>query len=269
MSQPPASGSMSRTPAAAPPSSSNIEGIFESALKSYKKKTKHDLKKHDLFKQFETCDSPGAILTAFQSDQFGLSRIGDASKKWFVPTVNVLYAFSATLGEGVGLAFSPAKVIFAGVGVLLLAAKDVAASQDILIDILGRIGSFFGRLEIYTGVPLIPAMKNKMVEITVEVLDILAIATKEMRQSRARKFVKRVAGLTDLEDGMKKLDTLTLEEVAMASAEHLRIANVINNNVTVIADGIQVVVAQVEDVKCDVQAVSDQVEEVDKKAQRS
>ncbi|KAH9066165.1 hypothetical protein EDB87DRAFT_691194 [Lactarius vividus] len=183
MSQPLASGSMSQTPAATPPSS-NIEGIFETALKSYKKKTKHDLKKHDLFKQFEKCNSPGDILAAFQTDQFGPSWIGDASKKWFVPTVNVLYAFSAALGEGVGLVFSPAKVVFAGVGVLLLAAKDVAASQDILIDIFGRIGGFFGRLEIYTGVPLIPAMKNKMVEITVEVLNILATATKEMGQSR-------------------------------------------------------------------------------------
>ncbi|KAH9070960.1 hypothetical protein EDB83DRAFT_2313698 [Lactarius deliciosus] len=184
MSQPPASGSMSRTPAAAPPSSSNIEGIFESALKSYKKKTKYDLKNHDLFKQFEKCDSPGDILAAFQSDQFGPSRIGDASKEWLVPTVKVLYALSATLGEGVGLAFPPAKVVFAGVGVLLLAAKDVAGSQDILIDILGRIGGFFSRLKIYTRIPLSPAMKNKMVEITVEVLDILATATKEMRQKR-------------------------------------------------------------------------------------
>jgi hypothetical protein len=58
--------------------------------------------------------------------------------KWLNPTVNVLYALSATLGEGVGLVrlgtstclhstlificqvISPAKVIFAGVGVLLL-----------------------------------------------------------------------------------------------------------------------------------------------------
>ncbi len=139
MSQPPAPGSMSQTPAATP-SSSNIESIFETALKSYKKKVRQDLKKHDLFRQLEQCDSPGAILAAFQADQFGPSRTGDDDrlKKWFVPTVNVLYAFSATLGEGVGLVninpsvsdditlmsirqvFSPAKAVFAGVGVLLL-----------------------------------------------------------------------------------------------------------------------------------------------------
>src|SRR5258708_4635476 len=127
--------------------------------------------------------------------------------------------------------FSPAKVIFAGVGVLLLvsgfvctdscdverpqAAKGVAESQDILVDVFGRIESFFVRLEIYTGVRLTPAMSEKMVQITVEVLDILATATKEMKQDRAseldlrlafleanidsEKFVKKLVGRTDLE----------------------------------------------------------------------
>ncbi|KAH8985314.1 hypothetical protein EDB92DRAFT_1377455 [Lactarius akahatsu] len=189
MSRPPASGSMSQTPAATPPPSSNIEGIFDTAFKSYKKKTKQDLKNHDIFKQFENCDSPSAILAAFQADQFGPSPIGDTLNKWFVPTVNVLFAFSASLGEGVGLVFSPAKVVFAGAGVLLLAARDVAASQDILVDIFGRIDCFFSRLEIYTEVPLAPAMTEKMVQITVEVLDVLATATKEMKESRASEFV--------------------------------------------------------------------------------
>jgi phosphate starvation-inducible protein PhoH len=71
------------------------------------------------------------------------------------------------------------------------AAKDVVASQDILVDLFGRMESFFRRLEIYTGVPLTSTMTDKMVEITVEVLDILATATKELKQSRASEFVLR------------------------------------------------------------------------------
>lgn len=69
------------------------------------------------------------------------------------------------------------------------AANNVAASQDILIDIFGRIDGFFTRLETYTEVPLTPAMTDKMVGITVEILDILANATKEIKQSRASEFV--------------------------------------------------------------------------------
>ncbi|KAH9055677.1 hypothetical protein EDB87DRAFT_1280511 [Lactarius vividus] len=228
MSQPPAPASMPKAPTAAPSeSSSNIESIFDAALKSYKKKTKNDLKNHDLFKQLETCDSPTAILTAFQAAMFDPSQTeaNDRLKKWLVPIINVLYAFSGTLSEGVALVFPPSKLVFAGVGVLLLAAKDVTASQDILVDIFGRVESFFVRLEIYTEIPLTPAMTDKMVEITVEILDILATATKEMKQSRAKKFVKKVAGWTDLEDGLKKLDKLTSEEVVMASVQVLKVTH--------------------------------------------
>ncbi|KAH9039461.1 hypothetical protein EDB83DRAFT_2295745, partial [Lactarius deliciosus] len=117
-------------------------------------------------------------------------------------------------------------------------------------------------------------MTEKMVQITVEVLDILAIATKEMKESRAKKFVKRVTGRTDLEDGLKKLDKLTKEESLLASAQLLKVTHDIQNQVMVVANGVegvdqkvQVVVAQVEDVKCDVQVVSDRVEVVDKMVQ--
>lgn len=84
---------------------SNIEGIFNAALTSYKKKTKKDLTKHDLFKRLESCDSPAAILAVFQAEKLDSSRAGsdDRLRKWFIPTANVLYVFSGTLGAGVGL----------------------------------------------------------------------------------------------------------------------------------------------------------------------
>jgi hypothetical protein len=94
-------------------------------------------------------------------------------------------------------------VIFAGVGILLQvsvrslfplfaqaifnlhipqAAEDVRSSQETLIDIFERIESFFRRLEAYTAVPPTPGMMNMIVEIMVEVLSILGIATKEISQ---------------------------------------------------------------------------------------
>jgi hypothetical protein len=104
MSQPPSPVSILQTPATTPSgSSSNIEGICDAALKSYRKKTKKDLKNHDLFKQLETCNSPAAILAVFQAAQFDRTGGDDRLKKWLVPTINVLHAFTATLGEGVSL----------------------------------------------------------------------------------------------------------------------------------------------------------------------
>ena len=63
-------------------------------------------------------------------------------------------------------------------------AKDASASRDKLIDILNRIERFFHRLEIYTGITPTTAMTDIIVEIMVEVLTILGIATKEVKRGR-------------------------------------------------------------------------------------
>jgi hypothetical protein len=64
------------------------------------------------------------------------------------------------------------------------AAKDVRASQDTLVDVFERIEMFFRRLEVYTEVPATTEMMDMITQIMVEVLCILGIATKEIRQSR-------------------------------------------------------------------------------------
>ena len=151
------------------------------------------------------------------------------------------------------------------------------------MDIFGRIESFCVRLETYTNVPLTPAMTNKMVQITVEILDILATATKEMKRSRASefdlsltfleanidsgKFVKRVMGWTKLEDGLKTLDKLTNEEVALASAHLLRITHNIDNNVKGVDEGVRRVDENVLVVKSEVELVKDNVQAVEHKVQ--
>ena len=142
-----------------------------------------------------------------------------------------------------------------------------------LIDVFGRIEGFFVRLVIYTEVPLTPAMTNKMVQITVEILDILAIATKEIKQSRtsvfdlrfrpheayivSEKFLKRVVGRTDLEDGMKTLDKLTNEEVEMAIAQNLKVTYNIDKNVMEVNEGMRRVD---ENVKGGVQLINDNIQ---------
>ena len=53
-----------------------------------------------------------------------------------------------------------------------------------IVDIFERIECFFRRLEIYTEVPPTPEMTDIIVQIMVEVLSILGIATKEIKQGR-------------------------------------------------------------------------------------
>ena len=64
------------------------------------------------------------------------------------------------------------------------AAKDVRASHETLLNIFGRIEMFFRRLETYTEVPLTTEMTDVIIEIMAEVLSILGIATKELKQGR-------------------------------------------------------------------------------------
>ena len=120
-------------------SSSRFQAIFEAALKSYQRQTKNDLLEHPLATQFQSCNSTDAVLAILQGQvqEFDKSRSGDTRlTKWLSPTINVLSAFSATISGGVSLAcldpltypkllthilqvFSPANVIFTGIGVLL------------------------------------------------------------------------------------------------------------------------------------------------------
>lgn len=121
-------------------SSSNFQQVFSDALKEYERYTKQDLLAHPLAAQLQACDSPNSIILVLQQQVQGRDQSqtsDDRLTKWLVPMVNVLYAFSTTLGEGIGLVcsvtrtcnictikcilqvFSPANVIFTGVGVLL------------------------------------------------------------------------------------------------------------------------------------------------------
>jgi len=123
-------------------SRSNLDSIFNSALQAYKKKTGKDIASHPLATELQSCDSPNAILAVLRRQVPSLDRSKNNDERMaqcLVPIVNVVYAFSSTLGEGVGLViitilslrrfftltaaskvFSPAKIIFSGIGVLLL-----------------------------------------------------------------------------------------------------------------------------------------------------
>ncbi|KAH9000349.1 hypothetical protein EDB92DRAFT_1812706 [Lactarius akahatsu] len=253
---------------------SNFESIFRSAFKAYKKRTGQDITSHPLATWLNTCDSPDAIRAVLraQVQEFDRSRRDDERlTKWLNPTVNVLYAFSSALAEGVGLVFSPAKVIFAGVGVLLLViifvSKDVAASHDTLIDIFERIENFFKRLEAYTEVPQTTAMTDVIVDIMVEVLSIFAIATKEIKQGRAEKFLTKLAGRRDIEDALQRLDKLTQEEARMAIAEVLRLAHNVDDQVKGISDQVEGVNKGIQGVEGKVVGVDERVQGVDHKIQ--
>ena len=85
---------------------SNFASVFNASLESYKRKTKKDLAEHPLLPSLQSCNSPDAILSVLrdQVPAFNQSQNGnDGLTKWITPTVNVLYPFSKTIGQGIGL----------------------------------------------------------------------------------------------------------------------------------------------------------------------
>ncbi|KAF8262633.1 hypothetical protein EI94DRAFT_671094 [Lactarius quietus] len=104
-------------------------------------------------------------------------------------------------------------------------------SQDALIDLFGRMEYFFKRLEAYIKVRPTAAMLDIIVKIMVEVISILGIVTKEIRQGRTKKHLKKLLGLKGVEDALQRLDKLTQEEVRMAAAEALIITRGIDETV--------------------------------------
>jgi len=84
----------------------NFGTTFTAALKDYQKQTKRDITSHPLAAQLQSCDSPSAVLAVLRAQAQAFNQAQNADDKftkWLDPTVNVLYAFSATLGNGIGL----------------------------------------------------------------------------------------------------------------------------------------------------------------------
>ena len=115
-----------------------------------------------------------------------------------------------------------------------------------------------------------------IVEIMVQVISILGIVTKEIKEGRisrpfvddifsnlmfhAEKFSKRLFGINRLNDAFQQLDKLTQEEVLMAEAETLEISARIDKNVTDMVANVSVIDEGVNNVHVIVTGVNDKVE---------
>ena len=64
------------------------------------------------------------------------------------------------------------------------AAVGVSASYDALIDLFECIENFLGRLRIYIEIPFSPSMCGIFTKVIVEVLSVLSLATKQIKEGR-------------------------------------------------------------------------------------
>jgi hypothetical protein len=82
--------------------SSTFQSTFSDALRVYKKRTKIDLLLHSLAVRLQPCDSPRAVISVLQEQT---RAIDQSLTNLLHPTVNVIYALSSSLQEGVVVNF--------------------------------------------------------------------------------------------------------------------------------------------------------------------
>jgi hypothetical protein len=104
-------------------------------------------------------------------------------------------------------------------------------------------------------IPPTSMMTDIIVQIMVEVLSVLALATKQIKQGRfsewvitytlsiaqcaVEKFAKKLLGESEVEAVLQKLDRLTQDESRMTVAQTLGVVHGLVGNVKVVMDGTQ------------------------------
>ena len=203
----------------------NIQVIVD-ALADYAEITGIDLSESSFASAPERSNSPEAIFQLLQRREKEFKEYRDGSRRLISclsPAVKVIQAFSGILGEAAGMVshtynlwslltrprqipFPPTNVLFAGIDTLLAvrhlnissdqfpcnvwvyqAASGVTSSYDALLDLFECLGHFLKRLEIYTTIPPTPIMTDIIVKIMAELLSVLALATKQIKQGRFSK----------------------------------------------------------------------------------
>ena len=87
-------------------STANFTAIFDAASNEYKTLTKQDLHTHPFAAEFENSDSPDSVMSVFQKQAQAFDKFRKGNDKlmaWLTPIVNILFTFSGSLGEGIGL----------------------------------------------------------------------------------------------------------------------------------------------------------------------
>jgi hypothetical protein len=87
-------------------SNDNFSAIFQAALSEYETVTGKSLHAHPFATQLDNCDNPQIVLSVLRAHVEASSEFRKRDEilmRWLDPIVHILFTFSATLGEGIGL----------------------------------------------------------------------------------------------------------------------------------------------------------------------
>jgi len=99
-------------------------------------------------------------------------------------------------------------------------------------------------------------MSNIIIKIMVEVLSVLSLATKQIKEGRlskrffilslycfptpvSEKFAKKLLGESEIEDILQRLDRLTVDEARMTGTQTLQVVHGLVSNMKLVMDGMR------------------------------
>ena len=122
-----------------------------------------------------------------------------------------------------------------------------------MLDLFECLGNFLKRLEIYTTIPPTQIMTDIIIKIMAELLSVIALATKQIKQGRfskcavmytlplaqfsTEKFTKKLLGENEMEAVLQRLDRLTEDEARITVAQTLGVVHGLVGNMKVVMEG--------------------------------
>ncbi|KAN0118844.1 hypothetical protein V8E52_004616 [Russula decolorans] len=131
----------------------------------------------------------------------------------------------------------PVKATHTGLGILFSAVKGVLDDYDTLADLLESVEHFLNRLDIYTKIYPTVSMTEMIIKILVELLFILASATKQLQQGKLKALVKKkLLWGKDIEAVLQRWDRLTEDEARITAAQTLEVVQGLFQNMRDVVD---------------------------------
>ncbi|KAJ5199305.1 Tetratricopeptide-like helical [Penicillium cf. griseofulvum] len=145
-------------------------------------------------------------------------RVRDVIKHAMIP----IELLGNVVGGGVSAAYPPSAYVFSGVKLLLEAAKGVSDKYDAIIETMLNLKDFTVRLQVYSEQAISEYLREKLTQILISLLEVLAFARKEVKHGRMLSYGKSLlSGSDGGKEAMTKFTKLVEAENALVGAETL------------------------------------------------
>ncbi|KAI0034986.1 hypothetical protein K488DRAFT_68723 [Vararia minispora EC-137] len=213
----------------------SIHRLLTDAIDKYKAYTGIDLRDtdNDLARRLIKASSEHDTMEILQETSRAFDDFRAGNPRWekfrkaVKPVVRAVLLFNDVAAEAATSAYAPGgKSVLVAIGVLLRATQDVSAHFDALSELFEELNHCLGRLGMRKDIPLGDQSRDIAVNILVELLNVLALATKMMQDSRwrarFRSFRKALfAEESQASQALNRLKGLVDKELRVAVIENL------------------------------------------------